>query len=415
MSASRSASHSATRIAIAALLSLALIAVPGTAFADDFDGTDSGETIVGTPGDDTIDAKGGDDSVFGDSLDDSSSGGDDVIEGGSGDDLLVGDANRTASGGGDDDISGGEGDDLLAGDGYTSATGGDDVLDGGPGDDLILGDGRISYEGGNDTLIGGDGDDELHGDADASSQDGGDDRLFGGAGNDTLYGDTGGVDVGGGEDVLFGGAGDDTLYGNSGNDLLCGEDGHSPVNPADYLEGGLGTDIACAIDDRVTVDAGKKSTFNLAANDDSLDDEDSETQPLRYGLVKVPKFISAMLDALTGVLTVSASQSGTIRYEVCRSIVADVPPDRVEAAVADASADAIDEICSGANVYVTVNAIEKAAATPTVSSQTVTATAVNGVLPNTGASGDPRIAIPAGLALMLLGALLLLVQRRQAV
>ncbi|MGA8988645.1 hypothetical protein [Aeromicrobium sp.] len=349
--------HTGGRALVALAAFFALVLAPSAAFANDIEGTDAGETIIGTPGDDTIDARGGDDTVAGDG---DANGG--FLGGGGG-----------VVNGGDDTIEGGDGNDTIQGDG--NANGG-----------FLGGNGVVN--GGNDIIYGGNGDDVIRGDGEG---------LGGFLGSNGV--------VNGGNDVLFGGAGTDRLYGDGGNDVLCGEDGFAPVNAADYLEGGEGTDIACAIDDEITVDAGVRSTLNLAGNDDSLDDEVLETQPLRYRLISVPDFIKAVLDELTGVLTFTAFGSGTIEYAVCRSIVVESVP--------DASIEAVEEICDNADVYITANEIKKAAKklekplAPTVVAAQI--------LPNTGASSDPRMMIPAALALIVGGGLVLTAGRRRTI
>jgi Ca2+-binding RTX toxin-like protein len=106
------------------------------------------------------------------------------------------------------------------------------VVNAGAGDDRVeVYDGPSEQYGGDgqDTLVGGSAADKLYGGA-------GSDSLSGGEGDDLLLGDAGG-------DSLQGGAGADRLYGGDGNDFLRGTDDNGPTT-ADYLDGGLGTDIA---------------------------------------------------------------------------------------------------------------------------------------------------------------------------
>ena len=51
----------------------------------------------------------------------------------------------------------------------------------------------------------------------------------------------------------------------------CGGDG------TDILTGGDGVDLACAVDDHVTLTVGEMVMFELSANDEVLNDEASET------------------------------------------------------------------------------------------------------------------------------------------
>jgi LPXTG-motif cell wall-anchored protein len=192
----------------------------------------------------------------------------------------------------------------------------------------------------------------------------------------------------------------DNIVGTSADEVLVG------------TVGGEGTDVACAIDDEITVDEGVQSVLNLGANDDALEDEALETEPLRYYLVNVPASISAMLDELTAILTFTASQSGTIGYEVCRAIVGAAPGEA-------------ERICSEASGFIKVNPVKKVASTPAeavleTGLETVLETALETgleaqVLPNTGASDDPRVLVPLGLALVLGGAVLIGTQRRRTI
>ena len=329
--------------------------------------------------------------------------------------------------------------------GYEGGTvnGGNDTIRGGNGNDEIRGDGDAGrggafsepgrVDGGNDTIYGGAGDDVILGDGDAEgdifgSQGaviGGNDTIYGGAGNDTIHGDGRSLRDGdsdddsgiviGGNDVIFGGSGNDTLYGDGGHDILCGEDGHAPVNPLDTLYGGVGTDIACAIDDKIMVVTGVKSTLDLAANDDALDDESDEAQPLTYQIVSVDEYITIHLfDELTGLLTFSATRSGTIQYAVCRDIVSEPPALLELPAEAPIEPTEAEQLCSFATAYVTVNPIEKTAA-DVEDTEVDDVEVVSGqILPNTGASSDPRVLVPAGLALIVAGALMLGAGRRRS-
>ena len=145
---------------------------------------------------------------------------------------------------------------------------------------------------------------------------GGDDYVDGGDGNDVILGDSGGFgDLQGGDDVLYGGAGDDLILGQDGNDFLCGEDGD------DLLIGGSGVDLACAVDDEDTAVEGVETTFDAAANDEFLDDEDEEDGPLVYVLVGTTGgIVGALVDELTGEITYTATEDGSITYEVRRYI-----------------------------------------------------------------------------------------------
>lgn len=259
----------------------ALVLAPSSAGADDFDGTPGADAITGTPGSDTINGGAGGDHLSG-------AEGDDTVNGGDGSDVLNG-------GTGDDRVEGGSGNDNVEGDS------GDDVLKGDEGGDLIVG------GSGADTLEGGTDDDSLHGGTD-------DDMLLGGSGDDRLFGDDGddSLDGDAGNDQLYGGAGDDGLHGDDGDDILCGGPGD------DILFGAAGNDLACAVDDVAVVASGEEVQLDLAANDDSLLDEADEEFPLVYALEIVPPGVEATIDPVTGVLTFTATQPGTIYYSVTR-------------------------------------------------------------------------------------------------
>lgn len=343
-----------------------------------------------TSGDDTINCDGANDNVTGDGLV-LGSGGDDTIDGGAGNDDLVGDG-IVIGAGGDDTIDGGDGDDEIVGDGLVLGVGGDDTLNGGAGEDTIIGDGAGAGAGGDDTIDGGDGDDFLVGDG-AGIGVGGDDTITGGAGNDTILGD---VIIGigdGGDDTLSGGDGDDDIFGGAGNDVLCGEEG------ADTLEGEGGIDLACAVDDEVTIDSGVESLYDVALNDEVLDDEgdgsdgllDESESPLLYRIVGGS--LDAVIDAVTGIVTLTATESGTVDYEVYRLLE-----------------DGLSEIVSAATLFVTVTPPP-----PVVEPEEPTeeaAPAETAVLPNTGA-GDTRTQGAIAAVLILGGIALLFGGRRK--
>ncbi|RVT39914.1 Ig-like domain-containing protein, partial [Sphingobium algorifonticola] len=160
------------------------LAITGTAFRDDFDGSNDGDTIFGDP--DAAGLLGTGDIING-------QWGDDIVEGRAGDDSLTGEA-------GFDQIFGGLGNDLIYG------GNGQDTLDGGADNDTIYGGSD------NDTLTGGAGDDYLEGDAGA-------DTLYGGTGNDQFYDYRG-------NDTMYGGDGDDwfqyAVYAESTSRVLTG-------------------------------------------------------------------------------------------------------------------------------------------------------------------------------------------------
>ncbi len=333
-------------VAMAAALTLA----PNAAFADNFPGTNGDDNITGTPGDDSISGDPGPVTIVG---------GDDTINGGGGDDEISGDGYATLVGG-DDTINGGDGDDEITGDGVLTGVGGDDTINGGDGDDLIAGDGSIVGVGGDDTINGGDGDDEIYGDG----------YLF---------------ELIGGDDVIHGGAGNDLIYGGRGDDLLCGDAGF------DVLYGEEGVDLACAVDDHITVGAGLPGMLDLAANDDQLDDEGyQDLAPLRYRIVgHSASIIDPILDAITGILTFTATSSGTVDYEVYRTL------------------DGRDLIASLATVFINVPEDEPKKDSDAAPAETA-------LLPDTGAS-DTRVLGPLALASILGGIALLLIGRRRPV
>ena len=225
------------RLLVAFLAAFVLMFVPLAAQADDFPGTPDNDVINGTDGNDTINGEGGNDSLRGDQI-----------------------ATPDA---GNDTINGGDGNDVIRGDHSSKPYGGDDIIDGGADDDVIYGDGNGTPVGGNDTIHGGTGNDAIWGDGDFE-----DELIF----------------ADGGDDIIFGDAGNDLLFGNSGNDILCGGEGD------DTLTGGDGVDLACAVNDNITVTDGEYVMFDLAANDELLNDENLETTPLEYGYATVPFF-----------------------------------------------------------------------------------------------------------------------------
>ena len=171
------------------------LTITGTAFDDDFDGTNDADTIYGDP-----DATG-------------ANGAADTIRGQDGNDTLFG----------------------LAGSDRLEGNEGDDTLDGGIGNDTLYG------GNGNDHLLGGADDDGLSGGS-------GDDVLEGGDGDDTLDGDNG-------DDTLQGGAGDDIFNDNRGTNIMDGGDGDDFFRYALYsynnsssaavqtITGGTGSDL----------------------------------------------------------------------------------------------------------------------------------------------------------------------------
>jgi len=270
----------------------------------------------------------------------------DDVTGGPGDDIVSGDPSSNGLGNGgtvtgdNDTVSGGGGDDLVSGDGDANGglgggtvNGGDDTVNGDDGNDLILGDGTAdsgftggTVNGGNDTISGGDGDDIILGDGTANggftggTVNGGDDIIYGDDGDDLILGDglaegffVPGI-VNGGNDQLFGGAGDDVLLGQSGNDLLCGGDGD------DVLFGGDGVDLACAVDDAVVVAAGVLTLVDVVANDEQLDDDDAQGEdgPLLYAIQSMTSGIQAVIDQLTGQVSLTADCDGSFVYSVNR-------------------------------------------------------------------------------------------------
>lgn len=318
---------------------------PSAAYADVYNGDDTDNTYTGTSGDDAIDGGGGNDLLNG-------AGGDDVISGGEGNDELNG-------GPGDDTLDGGNGHDTLTG------GRGDDTLTGGDGEDVMFG------GPGDDTLNGGNDSDVLFGGR-------GDDTLNGGNGDDVLFG-------GRGADILNGGNGNDVLYGEGGDDILCGQAGD------DLLIGGNGTDLACAVADRIGTVRGVTGTRNLATNDERLDDEAAETSPLQYALVgSLPAGIFATLDANTGVLTYTATRSGTLTYRVFRTLD-----------------NLLDTIESLATITITVAPVVDPKPASIEPAKPVAAATVVGVLPNTGASSDPRVLVTGGIAALIAGTILI--------
>ena len=377
------------RVGAVLAVTAALTLAPSAAFADNFEGDGGDNNITGTSGDDTIAGNEGDDDVNGDPGF-TFVGGDDQISGGSGEDQIQGDGTTTIVGG-DDRIDGGEDDDEILGDGFTTGVGGDDAIEGGDGDDVISGDGTLTGVGGDDTINGGGGNDFIAGDG-AIIGLGGNDFINGGEGNDTIYGD-GILDalIGGGDDELYGDDGADDLFGGGGNDLLCGGAGD------DLLLGQDGIDLGCAVDDETTVASGDESEFNVSLNDDQLDDEgtgsdaflDESATPLLYRIVGGS--IDAIIDAVTGIVTFTAMESGTIDYEVYREFMGN------------------DIIVSLATLFVTVTP-PPAADDPDEPSDV--APAETALLPDTGA-GDTRTQGGIAVALILGGVGLLFGSRRK--
>ena len=319
--------------AVAAVLAMS----PSAVFADDVSGGPGNDVVSGDT-DESAPSGGG--VVVGDSDTVSGGGGEDFVQGDGGANATFGDGGIVT--GGDDVVNGDDGDDLVLGDGSASSVvgdaglvvGGDDVVNGGDGDDFLMGDGDASsvlgnaglLVGGDDVLNGDAGNDIIFGDGNASSLFGnpglvvgGDDQLFGGDGDDELFGDGFALYIGGlglvvgGDDQLFGGNGDDVLDGMSGNDLLCGEDGD------DVLIGGDGVDLACAVDDVVNVVANTLTVIDVVSNDEQLDDDDPvEDGSLLYAIESMSKGIQALIDELTGEVTLTAACDGTFQYSVTR-------------------------------------------------------------------------------------------------
>jgi len=338
--------HFAVVLIAALTLALAPVAVqadviPGTPGSDNLEGTENPDVIEGDPepdpfaptvgADDTINGNGGDDLIRGDAnASQGLTGGTDTIDGGEGNDTIQGDG-ETEEGildGGDDIINGGAGNDTIDGDGLNiteALLGGHDTINGGAGDDIINGDGfafNNVLTGGNDTISGGEGNDTIHGDG-AEPEDGtvngGSDQLFGEAGGDTLFGD-------GGDDALVGGTGVDTLDGGDGIDFLCGSEFFSGTNvEADVLTGGADPDIACVHHDEATVSSGEQRVLDVTTNDEHLADEADEDIALIYEIVEVSEGIEAIIDAVTGILTFTATQSGTVLYQTRRPLSLEDP------------------------------------------------------------------------------------------
>lgn len=385
------------RICAVLAVTAALTLAPSTANAACPATTAGNDNTNCTSADDSVDGQDGDDNINGDGggIGFTFSGGDDQIQGGGGEDQIQGDATTTVVGG-DDQINGGDDDDEILGDGSTTGSGGDDTIEGGDGSDTISGDGVLTGAGGDDFIDGGEGDDELIGDG-AFVGFGGDDTIFGGAGSDEIYGDATVAELVGGDDVLNGGDGDDDIFGGGGNDLLCGEDG------ANELYGEDGIDLACAVDDEVTVESGVESLYNLALNDEVLDDEgtgsegilDEASSPLLYRIIGGS--LESVIDAFnvnTGEVTFTATESGTIIYEVYRLLE-----------------DGIEEIVSAATLFVTVTP-PPPVDEPEVDAEEADAPEETALLPNTGA-GDTRTQGAIAAVLILGGIGLLFGSRRK--
>ena len=236
----------------------------GSAFDDNLQGTNSGNTILGLAGSDLIFGLAGGDALYGDAGDDHLWGGlgTDYVSGGSGFDYVrfdyatVGVTARLDNAGG----STGE----AAGDYYVEVEGliGSayaDILVGDNAGNTVLGlDGADAIFGlfGNDALVGGDGDDSIWGD-------GGTDYIDGGSGFDYTRYDFAGSGVvvdlstgigSGGEadgdymvniegivgseyaDYLVGSSTNNFIFAGSGNDIIFGNRG------SDNVSGGIGAD-----------------------------------------------------------------------------------------------------------------------------------------------------------------------------
>ncbi len=203
------------RARIATLIGVLVLGLGGLAIADEFEGTDDGDTLNGTEQADQMEGGRGDDTLNG-------LGGDDTIDGG----------------GDNDTLDGGEGNDKVFGAGceFGSEEGlgricdnvGRDKLRGGPGDDdlranecmdqpdcqdatnISLGT-RMRGDDGNDLLLGAERRDVLRAGPGNDKASGflGRDRIRGGAGNDRL-------DGGAGRDVVRGGPGKDRIEARDG-------------------------------------------------------------------------------------------------------------------------------------------------------------------------------------------------------
>jgi Ca2+-binding RTX toxin-like protein len=319
---------------LAALALTPVAALQATAVADEIDcsAAPNPPTCVGTDGSDTITGTDEHDEIYSNNENCEETGCDDTVHAGDGTDLVYG-------GDGNDEIHGDDGDDQYQPSANPSATPdtpgglyggwGDDEVHGGNGDDHI--EGGV----GSDELDGGEGNDVIYGDENecylcavlSVSIDQiysielpyepmtFDDLLLGGGGDDSLFGEIG-------NDVLYGGAGEDVVDGGSGDDLLCGESESGARNEADELYGGEGFDIACIHDAYRTTATGEVRVADLADKliyfEGDEDDQSLELAETIYELVEggaSPGIVATLID---GVLTYTATQSGTVQYRVIR-------------------------------------------------------------------------------------------------
>ena len=180
-------------------------ALTGSAFDDQFIGSNIGNILDGAAGHDNLDGQRGNDTLIGGA-------GDDTLNGGKGRDVIIG----------------GSGFDVAS---YANATGGVHVeLWSGLG---VIGEAVGDQLSGIDALTGSSFNDKLTGS-------GAGDRLDGGGGHDRLWGSGGGDVINGdaGNDFVNGQRGNDTLNGGLGNDTLDGGKGR------DAMDGGVGFDTA---------------------------------------------------------------------------------------------------------------------------------------------------------------------------
>ncbi|MFP1631704.1 M10 family metallopeptidase C-terminal domain-containing protein [Zhengella sp. ZM62] len=224
----------------------------GSAFNDQFQGSQVGNVFTGGAGNDLFWGMGGDDELYGGEDND-------VLDGGNGNDRIYG-------GEGDDSVEGGAGADSL----YGGV--GNDTLDysiSSAGVDVRLhqfqaavvsgGDAEGDYAEGFENIMGSAFADRLLGDAGAN-------RIEGGAGDDIILG-------GAGADLLHGGDGNDTLdYSTSSASVvvrLAGA-GVSTVSGGD-AEGDTATGFenvtGSAFSDTLTGDAGANAIYGRAGND----------------------------------------------------------------------------------------------------------------------------------------------------
>jgi Ca2+-binding RTX toxin-like protein len=316
------------------LLGIGLLAAAigsGGSDGTDAHGTEGNDTLEGTGGNDTLSGLGGDDDIFG-------LGGNDLINAGAGDDAVsAGDGNDTVTGGTGDDIllgdagndlmRGGSGSDLMYGgtgsDAIYAGSGADEVA-GGRGDDRVFLDGGDDYYGalstepgagyvdadftsGNDLVRGGDGNDLI---VDAF----GSDTLWGDLGNDSITS----VDdpTSHGADLVYGGFGADTLTGDDGDTLSGGagtdkfavswESGDGPVEIADFLRSGNGTDVVYDGDETLVIQVDnwhEGMSFSTAETADGLQILiDGETVAQLNGVVleDFPPDAVSLYDSTTG-------------------------------------------------------------------------------------------------------------------